>query len=280
MAISLERCYGAAATEVAQQREADSPSDGPPEAAAGDPEEPATDSDSQDLAEEDEVLLFTAWVRERLEQQAQEADAPSEGGGEGQATLAPSRREEDGPHMISGYSELGAQEPSLLQQELGLDLGRQQLPGPRVNPTRDFQAGAIYRAEDLVQPQPSYKDRRIAQQQQRDQVVRLTNAEVRRQADFRNLRFLDQFVTRTGQLQPRRRTGLKQHVHRHLMRQIKTARQMALLPPLDRREEFRRPSDVLRLFGRKRSWENNDEDNDEASFYEKPRPRSTGYSPR
>lgn len=95
-----------AATEVAQQREADSPSDGPPEAAtaAGDPEEPATDSDSQDLAEEDEVLLFTAWVRERLEQQAQEADAPSEGGGEGQATLAPSRREEDGPHMISGYS--------------------------------------------------------------------------------------------------------------------------------------------------------------------------------
>lgn len=44
-------------------------------------------------------------------------------------------------------AELGAQEPSLLQQELGLDLGRQQLPGPRVNPTRDFQAGAIYRAE-------------------------------------------------------------------------------------------------------------------------------------
>ena len=33
--------------------------------------------------------------------------------------------------------------------------------------------------QDLVQPQPSYKDRRIAQQQQRDQVVRLTNAEVR-----------------------------------------------------------------------------------------------------
>ena len=79
--------------------------------------------------------------------------------------------------------------------------------------------------------------------------------QVRRQADFRNLCFLDQFVTRTGQLQPRRRTGLKQHVHRHLMRQVKTARQMALLPPLDRREEFRRPGDVLRLFGRKRSWE-------------------------
>ena len=34
--------------------------------------------------------------------------------------------------------------------------------------------------QDLVQPQLSYKDRKIAQQQQRDQVVRLTNAEVRR----------------------------------------------------------------------------------------------------
>ena len=44
-------------------------------------------------------------------------------------------------------AELGAQDPSLLQQELGLDWGRQQLPGPRVNPTRDFQAGDIYKAE-------------------------------------------------------------------------------------------------------------------------------------
>ena len=51
------------------------------------------------------------------------------------------------PAAVVLSAELGAQDPSLLQQELGLDLGRQQLPGPRVNPTRDFQAGAIYKAE-------------------------------------------------------------------------------------------------------------------------------------
>ena len=161
------------------------------------------------------------------------------------------------PAAVVLAAELGAQDPSLLQQELGLDLGRHQMPGPRVNATRDFQAGAIYKTEvsllqrlrtahlslprmlqhsarlcrapalkllcvvpplssllpdcctlqswskkaqtlscslgshchntclplvlqDLVQPARSYKDRRIAQQHQRDQVVRLTNAEVRR----------------------------------------------------------------------------------------------------
>ena len=51
------------------------------------------------------------------------------------------------PADVALFAELGAQDSSLLQQELGLDLGRQQLRGPRVNPTRDFQAGAIYKAE-------------------------------------------------------------------------------------------------------------------------------------
>ena len=51
------------------------------------------------------------------------------------------------PADVALFAELGAQDSSLLQQELGLDLGRQHLPGPRVNPTRDFQAGAIYKAE-------------------------------------------------------------------------------------------------------------------------------------
>ena len=115
-----------AATTPAQQREAESWPARPTEAApaAEDPRELGTvsgsedvdeedldeedlneeDPDEEDLAEEDEVLQFTAWVRERLQLQAQEMDASEEGGVKGQATLAPSRREEDGPQMITGYS--------------------------------------------------------------------------------------------------------------------------------------------------------------------------------
>ena len=50
-------------------------------------------------------------------------------------------------------------------------------------------------------------------------------------ADFRNLEFLNDFVTDGGQIVSRRTTKLQAKVHRHLARQIKTARIMALLPP-------------------------------------------------
>ena len=97
-----------AAATPAQQHEAESRPAGPTEAApaAGYPGEPPTVSGSQDedLAEEDEVMQFTAWVRERLQLQAQEVEAPEESRVEGQALQSPSRQEEDGPHMITGYS--------------------------------------------------------------------------------------------------------------------------------------------------------------------------------
>ena len=96
----------APAQQASQQQGADSQPTEPSGAApvAGDPGGAATVSGSQDLTEEDEVMHFTAWVRERLQLQAQEVDALREDGSRGQATLAPSRREEDGPQMITGYS--------------------------------------------------------------------------------------------------------------------------------------------------------------------------------
>ena len=56
------------------------------------------------------------------------------------------------------------------------------------------------------------------------------NKEVLATADFRNLEFLNEFVSKGGQIIPRSKSKLQAKVHRHLARQIKTARVMALLP--------------------------------------------------
>ncbi len=57
-----------------------------------------------------------------------------------------------------------------------------------------------------------------------------SNRQVLDMADFRNLQFLNAYVSDGGQIAPRSTTKLQAKVHRHLARQIKTARVMALLP--------------------------------------------------
>lgn len=57
-----------------------------------------------------------------------------------------------------------------------------------------------------------------------------SNKEVHRLADFRNLPVLNEFVSEGGQIVSRQKSKLQSKVHRHLARQIKTARVMALLP--------------------------------------------------
>ena len=54
--------------------------------------------------------------------------------------------------------------------------------------------------------------------------------------DFRDARTLQALLSETGKLPPRRRTRLAQKHHRHLMRQVKLARQLALLHPLNNRD--------------------------------------------
>ena len=54
--------------------------------------------------------------------------------------------------------------------------------------------------------------------------------------DFRDARTLQGLLSETGKLPPRRRTRLSQKHHRHLMRQVKLARQLALLHPLNNRD--------------------------------------------
>ena len=68
-----------------------------------------------------------------------------------------------------------------------------------------------------------------AEQQQQQQQRRLPRTLV----DFRDVRTLQGLLSETGKLPPRRRTRLAQKHHRHLMRQVKLARQLALLHPLN-----------------------------------------------
>ena len=67
----------------------------------------------------------------------------------------------------------------------------------------------------------------------------ISNAAERRPrtlVDFRDARTLQALLSETGKLPPRRRTRLSQKHHRHLMRQVKLARQLALLHPLNNKD--------------------------------------------
>lgn len=61
---------------------------------------------------------------------------------------------------------------------------------------------------------------------------------VRRSIDFKNRRFLSSYLSEQGQLLPRRRTRLRAKTHRKLMRAVKLARCMALLPPTAKLPQF------------------------------------------
>lgn len=69
---------------------------------------------------------------------------------------------------------------------------------------------------------------------------RPVDAEVRARIDFRDQEFLSGYVTEMGQLLPRRRTQLKKSTHRRLMRAVKLARCMALLPTTTKLPQFSR----------------------------------------
>jgi small subunit ribosomal protein S18 len=60
--------------------------------------------------------------------------------------------------------------------------------------------------------------------------------------DFRDVKVLSNFVTDTGRIIPRRKTGVRQKVQRQMNRAIKTARQMAIMPFDERLVPIRRRS--------------------------------------
>lgn len=52
--------------------------------------------------------------------------------------------------------------------------------------------------------------------------------------DFRNARLLSQFVSETGKILPKRKTGLSAKVHRKMAKQIKVSRVMGIMPFTER----------------------------------------------
>ncbi|KAL0020356.1 hypothetical protein WJX79_003045 [Trebouxia sp. C0005] len=132
----------------------------------------------------------------------------------------------------SGYSELGS-----------VSQGRFQ--GQMLNPARTFFPGQSYNPEDLL---ADASPGAPAQQTTGPAAITnqpFTNREVLQAADFKNLHFLNAFVSDGGQILSRNKTKLQAKVHRHLARQIKTARIMALLPHSGRAEEFQQGTDDL-----------------------------------
>lgn len=133
------------------------------------------------------------------------------------------------PDSVRGYRELGISESGdggLLDQGEGY-----------INSVRKFWPGEMYDPEDLVAPTAKSFG---TKQWMRGLVVvkKATNADAQREADFRNVGFLHKFTSETGNLPPRKVTKLQKKYHSHVMRQIKIARNMALLPPEGKLQEL------------------------------------------
>ncbi|XP_021715542.1 uncharacterized protein LOC110683473 [Chenopodium quinoa] len=88
----------------------------------------------------------------------------------------------------------------------------------------NFKSGMTYNPEDLDLRKPGvWKPSKRAEFQ-------VTTEEVLKKADFRNVRFLANFLTEAGILNKRSKTGISAKAQRKVAREIKTARAFGLLP--------------------------------------------------
>ncbi|CAN6247460.1 unnamed protein product, partial [Urochloa humidicola] len=88
----------------------------------------------------------------------------------------------------------------------------------------DFRRGGEYRVRDLDLKRPA-----AAKNPPRPQ-FETTTAEVLRKADFRNVRFLSNFLTEAGIIIKRSQTRISAKAQRKIAREIKTARAFGLMP--------------------------------------------------
>jgi ribosomal protein S18 len=102
----------------------------------------------------------------------------------------------------------------------------------RLHPTRLFFPRTAYAPSDL----DPYKTTAAAAAGSFEEEVEVVPraAEVGRYADYKNAPLLASFLSESGKLPLRSRTHLRAKLHRHLSRQVKIARQMAILSPTER----------------------------------------------
>ena len=101
----------------------------------------------------------------------------------------------------------------------------------RLLPHRLFYPGATYSPEELdpykAKPVTMLSDLVVRRGSIQPRVVEASN-------DFRNPNFLNNFISESGKINPRRQTRLPAKLHRIVVRQIKLARSLALMCPTAR----------------------------------------------
>jgi ribosomal protein S18 len=96
--------------------------------------------------------------------------------------------------------------------------------GYKFRPDVSFQPGMTYELKDLDLTKPGIRKPPIRHE------FEVTTEEVLRKADFRNVRFLANFITDAGILNKRSKTGISAKAQRKVAREIKTARAFGLMP--------------------------------------------------
>ncbi|OWM87375.1 hypothetical protein CDL15_Pgr022486 [Punica granatum] len=91
-------------------------------------------------------------------------------------------------------------------------------------PDMNFQPGMTYDVQDLDLRRPG-----VFKPTERPE-FEVTTREVLRKADFRNVRFLANFITEAGIIIKRSKTGISAKAQRKIAREIKTARAFGLMP--------------------------------------------------
>ncbi|KAK1270388.1 hypothetical protein QJS04_geneDACA004354 [Acorus gramineus] len=124
-------------------------------------------------------------------------------------------------------------------------------------PDVNFFPGMKYSPKDLDLRNPVYR------KPLRRPGFATTTAEVLKKADFRNVRFLANFITESGIIIKRRKTGISAKAQRKVAREIKTARAFGLMP-------FTTMGTKKFIFGKTM------EDTEEDYAFDKSGPRFTG----
>ncbi|KAK4794014.1 hypothetical protein SAY86_012008 [Trapa natans] len=91
-------------------------------------------------------------------------------------------------------------------------------------PDMNFQPGTTYDVKDLDLRRPG-----VWKPSERRE-FEVTTEEVLKKADFRNVRFLANFITEAGIIIKRNKTGISAKAQRKIAREIKTARAFGLIP--------------------------------------------------
>ncbi|KAJ7949754.1 30S ribosomal protein S18, chloroplastic [Quillaja saponaria] len=91
-------------------------------------------------------------------------------------------------------------------------------------PDVNFLPGATYETKDLDLTKPG-----VRKTVKRNE-FKVTTEEVLMKADFRNVRFLANFITEAGIIVERSKTGISAKAQRKVAREIKTARAFGLMP--------------------------------------------------